>query len=61
MSELAFRRAGSGPPLVLLHGFLCGSRVWRTQLEGLADPCNMERPSEFNDAVRRFALASGSP
>jgi len=36
-SEIAFRRAGSGPPLVLLHGFLCDSRVWRTQLESLAD------------------------
>jgi pimeloyl-ACP methyl ester carboxylesterase len=34
--SIAYRRAGSGPPLVLLHGFLCDSRVWRTQLEGLA-------------------------
>jgi pimeloyl-ACP methyl ester carboxylesterase len=29
--------AGNGPPLVLLHGFLCDSRCWRPQLEGLAD------------------------
>ena len=29
--------AGKGPPLVLLHGFLCDSRCWRPQLEGLAD------------------------
>jgi pimeloyl-ACP methyl ester carboxylesterase len=35
--SIAYRRAGSGPPLVLLHGFLCDSRVWRTQLDGLAD------------------------
>jgi pimeloyl-ACP methyl ester carboxylesterase len=36
MNEIAFRRLGSGPPLVLLHGFLCDSRVWRTQFEGLS-------------------------
>jgi pimeloyl-ACP methyl ester carboxylesterase len=35
--SLAYRSAGSGPPLVLLHGFLCDSRAWRCQLEGLAD------------------------
>jgi pimeloyl-ACP methyl ester carboxylesterase len=34
---IAYRRAGSGPPLVLLHGFLCDSRVWRPQLAALAD------------------------
>lgn len=35
--SIAYRRAGTGPPLVLLHGFLCDSRCWRTQLAGLAD------------------------
>jgi pimeloyl-ACP methyl ester carboxylesterase len=34
---IAYRRVGSGPPLVLLHGFLCDSRVWRRQLAELAD------------------------
>jgi pimeloyl-ACP methyl ester carboxylesterase len=34
---IAYRRSGSGPPLVLLHGFLCDSRVWRQQLAELAD------------------------
>jgi pimeloyl-ACP methyl ester carboxylesterase len=34
--SIAYRRAGSGPALLLLHGFLCDSRVWRTQLAGLA-------------------------
>ena len=35
--SIAYRYAGEGPPLVLLHGFLCDSRCWRTQLEGLSD------------------------
>lgn len=34
---IAYRRAGQGPPLVLLHGFLCDSRVWRRQLADLSD------------------------
>jgi pimeloyl-ACP methyl ester carboxylesterase len=34
---IAYRRAGSGPPMVLLHGFIFDSRLWRPQLEGLAD------------------------
>jgi pimeloyl-ACP methyl ester carboxylesterase len=35
--SLAYREAGQGPPLVLLHGFLCDSRCWRQQLAGLSD------------------------
>jgi pimeloyl-ACP methyl ester carboxylesterase len=35
--RVAYRRAGEGPPLVLLHGGLADSREWRRQLEGLAD------------------------
>lgn len=35
--SIAYRSAGEGPPLVLLHGFLSDSRCWRTQLTGLAD------------------------
>ena len=34
---MAYRIAGEGPPLVLLHGFLCDSRVWRQQLTALSD------------------------
>ncbi len=34
--SIGYRRAGDGPPLLLLHGFLCDSRCWRTQLEGLS-------------------------
>ena len=35
--SVAYRHAGEGPPLVLLHGFICDSRCWRTQLAGLSD------------------------
>ncbi len=35
--DIAFQRAGAGAPLVLLHGAICDSRVWRMQLEVLAD------------------------
>ena len=34
---IAFRRAGSGPPIVLLHGFIGDSRLWEPQLERLSD------------------------
>lgn len=34
--QIAFRHAGFGPPLVLLHGGLSDSRVWRPQLEALS-------------------------
>jgi len=35
--SIAYRTAGEGPALVLLHGFLCDSRCWKSQLAGLAD------------------------
>ena len=35
--EIAFRRAGDGPPLVFLHGATSDGRLWQPQLEGLAD------------------------
>lgn len=33
---IAYREAGEGPPLVLLHGFLCDSRCWRGQMADLS-------------------------
>lgn len=35
--RIAYRESGSGPPLVLLHGWPLDSRQWRRQLEGLSD------------------------
>lgn len=34
---IAYREAGQGVAIVLLHGFLCDSRCWRRQLAGLSD------------------------
>jgi pimeloyl-ACP methyl ester carboxylesterase len=35
--EVAYDRAGSGPPLVLVHGAASDAREWRVQLAGLSD------------------------
>src|SRR5437764_8301253 len=35
--SVAYTEKGRGAPLVLLHGFLCDSRVWRRELETLSD------------------------
>jgi pimeloyl-ACP methyl ester carboxylesterase len=35
--SIAYQHAGTGPSLVLLHGFLCDSRAWRRQLADLSD------------------------
>jgi pimeloyl-ACP methyl ester carboxylesterase len=36
--RIAYERAGDGPPLVLLHGYVGdGQTTWRRQIEGLSD------------------------
>jgi pimeloyl-ACP methyl ester carboxylesterase len=35
--DIAYERAGDGPPLVLAHGAAEDGRVWRPQLDALAD------------------------
>lgn len=34
--RIAYQRAGSGPSLVLLHGFISDSRVWQPQIDDLS-------------------------
>ena len=34
--RIAYQRAGQGPPLVLLHGFVGDSREWRRQIDDLS-------------------------
>ena len=35
--NIAYERVGQGPPLIFLHGAAEDSRIWRPQLEALAD------------------------
>lgn len=35
--ELAYERVGAGPPVVLAHGAIADGRMWRPQLDALAD------------------------
>jgi pimeloyl-ACP methyl ester carboxylesterase len=35
--EIAYQRAGAGPPIVLVHGATSDSRMWQPQLAALAD------------------------
>jgi pimeloyl-ACP methyl ester carboxylesterase len=35
--RIAYRRAGEGPALVLLHGFVGDSREWRREIDDLSD------------------------
>ncbi|WP_246858517.1 alpha/beta fold hydrolase [Citricoccus sp. SGAir0253] len=39
--RLAYRRAGRGHPLVLLHGALSDGREWHHQLAGLSEHCDV--------------------
>jgi len=34
--SIAYQKAGTGPALILLHGFTQDSRVWKTQIESLS-------------------------
>jgi pimeloyl-ACP methyl ester carboxylesterase len=59
-STLAYQRAGSGPPLVLIHGLGATKRVWKPQLERLArerDVIALDMPG-FGDSAE---LRAGTP
>jgi len=60
--RVAYQRAGSGPTLVLLHGFIVDSRSWRRQLEDLPrdfDVIAWDAPGcgESSDPGEGFSMA----
>ncbi|HEV2773237.1 MAG TPA: alpha/beta fold hydrolase [Thermoleophilaceae bacterium] len=60
--EIAYARAGEGPPLVLVHGAADDGRVWQPQLAGLADEFTVVAWDEpgagrFSDLPEDFGLA----
>jgi pimeloyl-ACP methyl ester carboxylesterase len=59
--SIAYRSAGAGDPLVLLHGFLCDSRVWEPQLSDLSDDFTViawDAPGAGLSSTRRCRSAS---
>jgi pimeloyl-ACP methyl ester carboxylesterase len=44
--ELAYREAGAGRPLVLLHAFPLSSTMWLEQRDGLAASCRVITPDQ---------------
>ena len=44
--ELAYREAGTGTPLVLLHAFPLSSNMWLEQRDGLAARCRVITPDQ---------------
>lgn len=60
--EIAYQRAGDGPPLVFVHGAAVDSRMWRPQLAALADEFTVVAWDEpgagrSSDVPADFALA----
>jgi len=60
--RVAYQRAGSGQPLVLLHGFIADSRVWRRQMEDLSrdfDVVAWDAPGcgQSSDPPEEFTMA----
>lgn len=60
--RIAYRRVGAGPTLLLLHGFICDSRVWRRQIDDLRDEFDVvawDAPGcgESDDPPEEFTMA----
>ena len=61
--HIAYQRAGTGPTLVLLHGFICDSRAWKPQLEDLSrdfDVIAWDAPGcgQSSDPDEHFSMAA---
>jgi pimeloyl-ACP methyl ester carboxylesterase len=58
---IAYERAGSGPPLVLAHGFVGdGPSTWGSQIDALADEFTVvawDAPGQEGRLTRRKASA----
>jgi pimeloyl-ACP methyl ester carboxylesterase len=60
--EVAYARVGTGPPLVLVHGAACDSRLWQPQLTALSDEFTVlawDEPGagHSSDVPKDFGLA----
>lgn len=60
--DIAYQRKGSGPSLVLLHGFICDSRAWQPQIEILSidfDVIAWDAPGcgQSSDPPEEFTMA----
>jgi pimeloyl-ACP methyl ester carboxylesterase len=60
--RIAYERAGNGPPLILLHGFIVDRRTWRPQIEDLSrdfDVIAWDAPGcgESSDPPEEFSMA----
>ena len=44
MTRLTYRRQGEGPPLVLVHGYLGGSDMWRAEIDVFSDRFDVVAP-----------------
>jgi pimeloyl-ACP methyl ester carboxylesterase len=60
--EIAYERAGDGPPLLFVHGAASDARVWRPQVDALADEFTVVAWDEpgagrSSDVPAQFGLA----
>ena len=56
MTPIIFRTQGAGPPALMLHAFPLNSRMWRPQLDALADVARLLAPD-----LPGFGASAGTP
>jgi pimeloyl-ACP methyl ester carboxylesterase len=59
--KIAYRRAGGGHPLVLLHGAWSDGREWRPQLAGLPDEFDVIAWDARTTSARSLDTARSPP